>query len=204
MRIYDETCLALCEGQYLDISFERHDAVTVDAYLEMIGKKTAALLGASVQAGAILATDDPEVIEAYRLFGYEIGMAFQMADDVKGTFWSSAESGKPEAGDVRKRKKTLPVVWALEHGTDIDRARLKEIYTRPDRDARALAVADELMSDAMVDEVLAILGRSGAREHASAEAARYRDAALARLDELPCPPDRKDDLARFVRSVIAA
>ena len=88
MRIYDETCLALCEGQYLDISFERRDDVTVEAYLEMIGKKTAALMGASVQAGAILAVDDPEVHEAYRRFGYDLGMAFQMADDVKGTFWT--------------------------------------------------------------------------------------------------------------------
>jgi geranylgeranyl diphosphate synthase type I len=199
MRIYDETCLALCEGQYLDITFERHDSVTVDAYLEMIGKKTAALLGASVQAGAILATDDPEVIEAYRRFGYDLGMAFQMADDVKGTFWASAESGKPEAGDVRRRKKTLPVVWALEHGSDADRARLRAIYARDDG-----AVADEPMSDDLVTEVLAILARCGAREHASAEARRYRDRALALLDELPCPPERREDLERFVRSVIAA
>lgn len=199
MRIYDETCLALCEGQYLDITFERQDSVTVDAYLEMIGKKTAALLGASVQAGAILATDDPNVIEAYRRFGYDLGMAFQMADDVKGTFWASAESGKPEAGDVRRRKKTLPVVWALEHGTDADRARLREIYTRGDGTG-----ADEPMADGLVEEVLAILGRCGAREHASQEARRYRDRALALLDELPCPPERREDLERFVRSVITA
>jgi geranylgeranyl diphosphate synthase, type I len=199
MHIYDETCLALCEGQYLDISFERLDSVSVDAYLEMIGKKTAALLGASVQAGAILATDDPDVVEAYRRFGYDLGMAFQMADDVKGTFWASAESGKPEAGDVRKRKKTLPVVWALEHGSDADRARLREIYSRGTG-----AAPDEPMSDELVDEVLAILGRCGAREHASEEARRYRDRALALLDQLPCPPERRDDLERFVRSVIAA
>ena len=78
----------------------------------MIGKKTAALLGASVRAGAILATDDDAIAEAYERFGYALGMAFQMADDVKGTFWTSTDSGKAEAGDVRKRKKTLPVVWA--------------------------------------------------------------------------------------------
>src|SRR5680860_905055 len=128
MRVYDETCLALCEGQYLDISFERQADVSVDAYLEMIGRKTAALLAASVQAGAILATDDAEIIEAYRRFGYDLGMAFQMADDVKGTFWSSTESGKPEAGDVRKRKKTLPIVWALQHASSGDRERLAVIY----------------------------------------------------------------------------
>ncbi|HSO02204.1 MAG TPA: polyprenyl synthetase family protein, partial [Gaiellaceae bacterium] len=89
MRVYDETCLALCEGQYLDITFERQAEVSVEAYLEMIGKKTAALVGASVQAGAILATDDGGVVEAYRRFGYDLGMAFQIADDVKGSFWST-------------------------------------------------------------------------------------------------------------------
>ena len=60
MRVYDETCLALCEGQFLDISFERRTDVTVDEYMEMIGRKTAALLAASLQAGAILADDTPE------------------------------------------------------------------------------------------------------------------------------------------------
>jgi geranylgeranyl diphosphate synthase, type I len=205
MRVYDETCLALCEGQYLDITFERQDEISVEAYLEMIGKKTAALLGASVQAGAILATDDPDVVEAYRRFGYDLGMAFQMADDVKGSFWASAESGKPEAGDIRKRKKTLPVVWALAHAADADRARLREIYARkPPHDGTGIALDDEPISDDRVTEVLAILERSGAREHTLSEARRYRDLSLAQLEELPCPPERKGDLAAFVRSVIAA
>jgi geranylgeranyl diphosphate synthase, type I len=192
MRVYDETCLALCEGQYLDISFERQADVSVEAYIEMIGKKTAALVGASVQAGAILATDDDEVIEAYRRFGYDLGMAFQMADDVKGSFWTSADSGKPEAGDVRKRKKTLPLVWALEHATDADRSRLIDIY------------ADAPMTDGHVGEVLEILERSGAREQALSEARRYRDLALRHLERLPCPAERRAQLAELVRSVIAA
>ncbi len=207
MRVYDETCLALCEGQYLDISFERRADVTVDAYLEMIGRKTAALLAASVQAGAILATDDADVVEAYRRFGYDLGMAFQMADDVKGTFWSSTESGKPEAGDVRKRKKTLPIVWALERADPIDRDRLNSIYLDGIRatDGRGPdPQTPEPMSDAEVAEVLELLDRSGAREHALSEARRYRDRALEQLELLPCPPAGKRDLANLVRSVIAA
>lgn len=204
MRVYDETCLALCEGQYLDITFERDSQVTVDAYLEMIGKKTAALVGASVQAGAILATDDADTIEAYRRFGYDLGMAFQMADDVKGTFWTSAASGKPEAGDVRKRKKTLPLVWALEHASEADRRRLTEIY-EPVRGAAAFATSgDAAMRDDEVAAVLAILERCGAREHALDEARRYRDLALTHLDRLPCPAERRQELAAVVRSVIAA
>jgi geranylgeranyl diphosphate synthase type I len=206
MKIYDETCLALCEGQYLDISFERRDDITVDAYYEMIGKKTAALLGASVMAGAILAVDDPEVHEAYRRFGNDLGMAFQMADDVKGTFWSSEESGKPEAGDIHKRKKTLPVVWALEHASPEDRARLLEVYAAPagGSDGRAAATPAEALSDEDVAEVLAILERSGARDHAVGEARRWRDRALEQIESLPCLPEGKRDLTTLVRWAIAA
>jgi geranylgeranyl diphosphate synthase type I len=205
MRVYDETCLALCEGQYLDISFETRSDVTVEAYLEMIGKKTAALVGASVQAGAILATDDPDVIEAYRRFGYDLGMAFQMADDVKGSFWASEASGKPEAGDVRKRKKTLPLVWALEHAGPDDRDRLATIYARRAPDGRGAGVDESApLDEAEVTEVLAILERSGAREHALSEARRFRDRALDHLDRLPCAAERRRELADLVRSVIAA
>jgi geranylgeranyl diphosphate synthase type I len=205
MKVYDETCLALCEGQYLDIAFERTTDVTVEAYMEMIGKKTAALIGSSVQAGAVLATDDDDIGEAYRRFGYDLGMAFQMADDVKGTFWSSEDSGKSMAGDVRKRKKTLPIVWALEHAPDDDRRRLNDIYGHVTRAGDGRTTAPDVqaaMSDDDVGEVLGILERCGAREHALREARAFRDRALAQLEILPCPPEGKIDLAKLVRAVI--
>jgi geranylgeranyl diphosphate synthase, type I len=208
MKVYDETCLALCEGQYLDIAFERRADVTVDAYLEMIGKKTAALIGGSVRAGAILATDDDTIADAYQEFGYALGMAFQMADDVKGTFWTATESGKAEAGDVRKRKKTLPVVWAMQHASsEPDRLRLAAIYLDGVRatDGRGPATAiDQPVTDEEVAEVLEILERCGAREHTLAESRRYRDRSLELLERLPCPPEGKRELALLVRSMIAA
>ncbi len=205
MRVYDETCLALCEGQFLDISFERRIDVSVEEYLEMISRKTAALLGASVQAGAILATDDPETIEAYRAFGYELGMAFQMADDVKGTFWSSSESGKPVAGDVRKRKKNLPLVWALEHADPADVARLRRIYapTMQATDGALAPDSEGLMNDAEVTEVLEILERSGAHQHAVAETRRYRDRAFQAAKRLPIDAERGAELAAVVEGAIA-
>jgi geranylgeranyl diphosphate synthase type I len=195
MRRYDETCLALCEGQFLDISFERRTDVTVDEYMEMIGRKTAALISASLEAGAILAVDDPDVIAQFKQFGYNLGLAFQMADDVKGSFWTSAESGKAEAGDIRKRKKTLPLVWALQNAREPDASRLREIYS---------AEATGPMEPQDVDEVLAILERCGARQVAEAEARRWRDVALKELFELPIPAERRAELQAVVDSVIAA
>jgi geranylgeranyl diphosphate synthase, type I len=205
MRIYDETCLALCEGQFLDISFERRTDISLDEYHEMIGKKTAALLGASAQAGAILATDDQSTIDAFRRFGYDMGLAFQMADDVKGTFWSTEESGKTTAGDVRKRKKTLPLVWALEHADPADRDRLRQIYSPRPRatDGTFAPDADPLLNDAEVAEVVAILERSGARDHAIGEARRCRDRALETVESLPIAPERRAELASLVETAIA-
>jgi geranylgeranyl diphosphate synthase type I len=197
MRLYDETCLALCEGQFLDISFERRTDITVDEYMEMIGRKTAALLRASVRAGAVLATDDPAIGDAYGNFGYHLGLAFQMADDVKGSFWTSAESGKPEAGDIRKRKKTLPIVWALQNASQADQARLREIYN-PDA-----STSGQAMPQHEVDEVLEILERAGAREHTLNEARRFRDQALADIAELPTVEEPRGELLALVQSVIA-
>jgi geranylgeranyl diphosphate synthase type I len=195
MRIYDQTCLALCEGQYLDISFEGRLDVTVEEYLEMIELKTASLMASGVEAAAILASRDPTVIAALRRFGDRLGMAFQMADDVKGAFWQESASGKAEAGDLRRRKKTMPVIWALNHASDADQARLRELFA-PD--------GDRQLTDAEVDVAAAILERSGARDTTLAEARRYRDEALSELEMIPLEPEAKRDLVLFVEGVIAA
>ena len=206
MRVYDRTCLALCEGQYLDISFERRTDVTVDEYMDMIGKKTAALISASVETVAMMASGDPVVVESYRRFGYDLGIAFQIADDVKGSFWASADSGKAEAGDIRKRKKTYPIVWALQHAAPEDVERLVAIYQ-----PRILATdgsrppdADGPMSPDLVAEVLAILERSGARRQTEDEARRYRDLALGEALSLPVSPERLTELRALVASMISA
>jgi geranylgeranyl diphosphate synthase type I len=196
MRIYDQTCLALCEGQYLDISFEGRLDVTEDEYLQMIHLKTASLMAAGVEAAAILASEDPAVIGALRRFGDRLGLAFQMADDVKGAFWQESASGKAEAGDLRRRKKTMPVIWALNHAAAEDQARLRELFAPGDPDRQ--------LTDAEVAEAASILESSGARDVTLAEARRYRDEALAKLEDITLDPNAKRDLVLFVEAVIAA
>jgi geranylgeranyl diphosphate synthase type I len=205
MHVYDETCLMLCEGQYLDISFERRTDVTVDEYVEMITKKTAALLAASVETGAMMASDDPDVVAAFRRFGYDLGIAFQIADDLKGSFWPSADSGKAAAGDIRKRKKTFPLVWALQHAGPEDLARLHAIYQPVIRatDGAGPPDADGPMPPEHVDEVLAILERCGARRHSEEEARRYRDLAIRNAEALPVPAERLAELRTLVESMIS-
>ena len=169
MRLYDRTCLTLCEGQHMDIEAgERDEIVAVDTYLDMIGRKTAALISASVEAGALLATDDEVVIDRYRAFGWALGIAFQLNDDLLGIWGDEAATGK-EPSDLAQHKKTLPVLYAYEHAAPPDRLRLEAILREPEP------------TRAHVDEAVAILERTGARDYTRDAARRYRDEALAAI-----------------------
>ena len=193
MRLYDETCLALCEGQYIDISTTENDELmTVDGYLDMIGRKTAALIAASIEAGALLATDDDEVIARYRGFGWALGLAFQINDDLLGIWGVEHTTGKAPS-DVAHKKKTLPVIYAAEHAGPDDRARLLELYAAPEPTQADLA------------EIVAILERVGAREYTRNEARRYRDEALAELDAAGVvDPAARARLEQIIVGVISA
>lgn len=170
MRLYDETCLALSEGQFIDIWTAEHDAaMSVDHYFDMIGRKTAALIAASVQAGAMLATDDEMVIDAYRRFGWALGLAFQLNDDLLG-IWGDEQSTGKEPSDLAKKKKTLPVIYALERATAGDRDRLAAIVRRSE------PTPDD------VTEARAIIERAGGRDYTRMRAREYRDEAMEQLE----------------------
>jgi geranylgeranyl diphosphate synthase type I len=170
MRLYDETCVALCEGQFMDIWGAEHDErLSVDFYFDMIGRKTAALIAASVQAGAMLATDDERIIDAYRGFGWSLGIAFQLNDDLLGIWGDEQATGK-EPSDLAKHKKTLPVIYALENAAEADRDNLRRLFADGDPSPTDIAAARE------------ILERSGAREFTRERARAERDEALRRLE----------------------
>jgi geranylgeranyl diphosphate synthase type I len=169
MRLYDETCQELCEGQFMDIWSAEHDErLSVDFYFDMIGRKTAALIAASCQAGAMLATDDEAVVAAFRQFGWALGIAFQLNDDLLG-IWGDAQATGKEPSDIAKHKKTLPLIYALEHADADDRERLRAIMAPADPSASELR------------EARAIIERAGAREYTREQARRYRDEALASM-----------------------
>jgi geranylgeranyl diphosphate synthase type I len=193
MRLYDETCVALCEGQYIDIATsERDDLMSVELYFDMIGRKTAALIAASIEAGALLATDDDEVIARYRGFGWALGLAFQLNDDLLG-IWGAEQSTGKEPSDIARRKKTLPVIYAFEHAGPEDRERLTALYGNGGPGAGDVA------------EIIAILERTGAHDFTRAEARRRRDEALAELDAAGVvDPEARARLEEIIVSVIAA
>jgi geranylgeranyl diphosphate synthase type I len=193
MRLYDETCLRLCEGQYLDIwASEHQEPMSVELYFDMIGRKTSALISASIEAGALLATDDERVIERYRRFGWALGLAFQLNDDLLGIWGEERATGK-EPTDLARHKKTLPVIYAFERGGEDDRARLEELY----RDGQPTAE--------QVGEAVGILERLGADDYTRGQAHRYRDEALAELDAAGVvEPAARQRLEEIIVSVISA
>jgi len=127
--IIDRTSLVLCEGQFLDMSYESQQNITSDMYLNMIKRKTAALMRASTEAGAwIGAPNDSETIAALAEFGEQLGLAFQLRDDILGIWAGSDELGKSAAGDLRRKKMSLPIIHALENASPEDKAHIQTIY----------------------------------------------------------------------------
>ena len=181
--------LLLCEGQHLDMGFENRDAATVpvDEYLRMIGGKSAALIGAAAWIGARAAgASNTRAETAYR-FGYDLGMAFQMQDDILGIWGDEAVTGKSAVGDITSRKKTLPVLLALQHADPAGRTTLAQRYAAP--------VPDATGEDTRA--ILDLLDATGARALTTAYLRRYSDAAFAALAELDLPVAAAERLYAF-------
>ena len=112
--ILSNCCLELTQGQYLDMSYEERTDLTIDDYWPMIGGKTSALLSACTQVGALLGYAQNEKVELYRLFGYHLGLAFQVQDDILGIWGDEMLTGKSAASDLVEGKNSLPVLFGLE------------------------------------------------------------------------------------------
>jgi geranylgeranyl diphosphate synthase type I len=129
--LLDQACVQVCEGQFLDISFEGRTDVTSERHRAMVGKKTGALFAAAAEGAGVLAGADRDLRATLVRFGADFGQAFQAHDDLLG-IWATAErTGKVEMNDIAKRKKTLPVVLAFERAAPKVRATLDELYAAP-------------------------------------------------------------------------
>lgn len=191
-QLLDETCLRLCEGQYLDISYEERMDVRVDDYLAMIAGKTAALLSCSLRLGALVGTDDEGTIEHLARFGENLGMAFQIQDDVLGIWGESRVTGKPSGGDILRRKKTLPVIYGMEQASPEQKADLLGIYSGAARTTNGQSVS----------VVRGILDALGARQYATQAAGNYFQSAVAEMEKAEIPAQARDDLKSVASSLI--
>jgi len=114
LELYTQTALKICEGQQFDMDFETSNQITVDDYLNMIGLKTAILLASSLKLGALVANAPSSDSNCLYEFGYNLGLAFQLQDDLLDTFGDKDEFGKNIGGDIVSNKKTFLLLNALK------------------------------------------------------------------------------------------
>ena len=131
LRVIADACVKICEGQALDMGFEGNFDVSEEEYLEMIFKKTGALLAGACEAGAIMGGADEEVVSAMYEYGRAIGLAFQIQDDYLDVISDEADLGKPVGSDIVEGKMTLMVVKALAEANDDDKQVLLDILADP-------------------------------------------------------------------------
>ena len=168
-----DACVKICEGQASDISFEGRYDVEFDEYMEMIFKKTSALIAAATKAGAIVGGASEEVIDAMYEYGRLIGLAFQIQDDYLDLVSSEDELGKPVGSDIVEGKMTIIVIKALEEASPEDKETLLKI------------LKGEETSQADVDVAMDLLDKYGALEYARNVAQENVEEAKKLLEILP-------------------
>ena len=152
----NRTCARLCEGQYLDLALESAADVWLENYEEMIARKTAALIDCSTALGAWAAGVPSDVVDACGRFGYELGMAYQLQDDLLGVWGDPSVTGKPNRADILTRKKALPMVLALQMTSGTARHELLDVLSAPDEPDPETA-----------ERIVQIMESSGVRERAA-------------------------------------
>jgi geranylgeranyl diphosphate synthase type I len=191
-RIFDQTCLSLTEGQYLDMCFEDRLDVDMDQYLAMIRRKTAALMSCSTWLGALLGSGNAGLANRYARFGENLGMAFQIEDDILGIWGEEKVTGKPQADDIRQRKKSLPIVYALqrEASLPVSEQRIRKVYQRK--------VIDEDAVRVVLDSLQAL----GAHQYAQQMALDYHERALAELEATGMENEGQDGLREMAKLLV--
>lgn len=173
LEIFSQTALEICEGQQMDMNFESRNDVSLNEYLEMIRLKTAVLLASSLKIGAICGEASESSRKLLYKFGLNLGLAFQIQDDLLDAFGNEEEFGKSIGGDIVAGKKTFLYLKALEIANAEQRQELSSIYND-----------HSLESANKIDKVLDIMKSVGVKQIAEETVARYTDTAMKSLSEV--------------------
>jgi len=182
-----KVAIEICEGQQMDINFETLGNVTIDEYLEMIRLKTAVLLATALQMGATVAGAKDDDIKHLYDFGINMGMSFQLQDDILDLYSDVAVFGKRHGGDIADNKKTYLYLKALELASDKDRKRLEHLFTlRMDHD-----------EEEKIEEVQAIYDSLHVKETVEQVMLDYDRKAIEALAAVSLPEERKKHLRTY-------
>lgn len=186
--LFNKTAAEVCEGQQLDMDFEKRSSVSFDEYLHMITLKTSVLLAASLKMGAIIGGAGEANCNHIYNFGLNLGLAFQIQDDYLDAFGDPTKFGKDVGGDIRQNKKTFLLLHALEVATPKQKAEIDElINTNP---------ADK------VERMLEIYRACNADEWANQLKEQYLAKAYKYLDDIAVTATRKKELTKLAEYLI--
>lgn len=180
LHIFNKTAREVCEGQQLDMDFERRNDVTLAEYIEMITLKTSVLLAASLEMGAVLGGASERNCKHLYEFGRNLGIAFQIQDDYLDAFGDPEKFGKDVGGDIKNNKKTFLLLHALEVASPQTRKELLRLMQENPADK--------------VEKVLAIFRECNVESWAKALKEKYFNAALQHLEDIAVVSSRKKQL----------
>ncbi len=185
-KLFSKTALEVCEGQQWDIDFEERDDVLIEEYLKMIEYKTAVLVGAALQMGAIVAeTSDKNKKDIYD-FGVNLGIAFQLQDDYLDAFGNPETFGKQIGGDIIENKKTYLYLKAISEGTKQEKEELLHLYSITPNDNRD-----------KIESVKSIFVSSGSDQKTRKAIEDYTQKAFDIVERMEIPNDKKQQLREF-------
>ena len=184
--LFSKTALEVCEGQQYDVDFETRNDVTISEYIKMIEYKTAVLIGASLQMGAIIADASQSCQEKIYAFGKNLGIAFQLQDDYLDAFGNPLTFGKQVGGDIIANKKTFLYLTALQKSTPSKAQELSSLFaTMPKNPSEKITAVKE------------IFVCSGAAKATEDEIARYTNTSISLLQDIKISQQHKDTLKSF-------
>ncbi len=191
LSLFNRTSIEVCEGQQYDINFETANDVSIDDYINMIRLKTAVLLGCSLKTGAIIAEATEENLKNIYDFGVNIGIAFQLKDDLLDVYSDVEKFGKVTGGDIITNKKTFLYLKAFQLAKGERYAQLQKFFS-----------LDESDSDIKINGVKAIYNELGIEAITVAEMQAYFDKALTNLNQINIPTERKQNLLSFAAQLM--
>ena len=191
IKAFNECAAGVCEGQQFDMNFETMSSVTEEDYINMIRLKTAVLLGFSLQFGAMLAGASEASTKALYKFGVDIGIGFQLKDDLLDVYADQEKFGKQVGGDIISNKKTFLLLKALELANEKQKTQLTQWIDEKEFD-----------SAEKVEAVTAIYDQIGIKELTLAKMNEYFNKGFESLDKIEVAEERKTGLKSFAQYLI--
>ena len=181
----------VCEGQQADMDFSSEKDITENEYLEMVKNKTAVLIACSFMFGGIVADSDTSNIDLLYKIGLNLGIAFQLEDDLLDCFGDQKKFGKKIGGDIIEKKKTLLYICTIKNLSENQRTEFERVFN-----------SDELSEDAKISKIKTFYQDSGSVDYLKQKVKEYSNKASKKISQLEIDKNKKDQILNFSKNLL--